>query len=98
MWGSRNPDDEEVTCVACGQALPRSDAREYDKEGDRFSRRGKRFEHVCKACHRELCHQPRDELEALLVDLERDRPATQEEFLRAYEDAVRQRYGSLERK
>lgn len=101
MWGSRNPKDERVTCVACGRELPRGEAREYDKEGDRFSRRGKEFEHVCKACHRDLCLQPRDELEGLLVDLERDAPRdreTQEEFLRRYSEAVEERYGSLERK
>ncbi|MFC6939605.1 hypothetical protein ACFQE8_06430 [Salinirubellus sp. GCM10025818] len=57
----------EVTCVACGLDLPRSDAREYDKFGDRYDRRDKEFEYLCKPCYRGLCHQPRRGLEDLLV-------------------------------
>jgi len=94
MFGSRNGD--EVTCVACGTSLARSEAREYDKEGDRWSRRGKEFEHLCKSCHRELCHQPRDELEALLVDIEREGVDGQAEFLARYRELVDERYGSPE--
>jgi hypothetical protein len=72
MWRSRNNRDETtVVCIACGTSLPRSEAREYDKLGNRWERHGKSFEHLCKECYRELCHQPRDELEALLVDVER---------------------------
>ena len=72
MWRSRNNrDGTTVVCIACGTSLPRSDAREYDKEGNRWERHGKSFEHLCKECYRGLCHQPRDELEALLVDVER---------------------------
>ena len=59
--------DADVTCIACGTTVPRSEAREYDKHGDRWNREGKRFEHLCKRCHRECCHQPRDGLEAALV-------------------------------
>lgn len=72
MWRSRNNrDGTTVVCIACGTSLPRSEAREYDKEGNRWDRHGKSFEHLCKACYRDLCHQPRDELEALLIDIER---------------------------
>ncbi|WP_299232733.1 DUF7562 family protein [Natronomonas sp.] len=69
MWnrGERT----EVTCIACGETLDRADAREYDKHGDRFERREKSFEHLCKPCYRELCHQPRRGLESLLVALDR---------------------------
>jgi hypothetical protein len=59
--------DADVTCIACGSTVPRSEAREYDKHGDRWDREGKRFEHLCKRCHRECCHQSRDGLEAALV-------------------------------
>jgi len=72
MWRSRNNrDGTTVVCIACGTSLPRSEAREYDKEGNRWERHDKSFEHLCKECYRGLCHQPRDELEALLVDVER---------------------------
>jgi len=84
MFGSRSASGE-VTCIACGATVPRDDAREYDKHGDRWERANKEFEHLCKPCHRDLCHQPRAGLEALLVDLER-RDRT--EFLAAYGDAV----------
>ena len=72
MWRSRNNRDRTtVVCIACGTSLPRSDAREYDKLGNRWERHGKSFEHLCKECYRELCHQPRDGLESLLIDVER---------------------------
>ncbi|GGJ05227.1 hypothetical protein GCM10008995_13830 [Halobellus salinus] len=72
MWRSRtNRDGTTVVCIACGTSLPRSEAREYDKQGNRWERHDKSFEHLCKECYRGLCHQPRDELEALLVDVER---------------------------
>ena len=72
MWRSRNNrDGTTVVCIACGTSLPRSDAREYDKQGNRWERHGKSFEHLCKECYRGLCHQPRDGLESLLVDVER---------------------------
>jgi hypothetical protein len=84
MWGSRDRrGHNEVTCIACGTELPRAEAREYDKEGDRFERRDKEFEHLCKRCYREECHQPRKGLEAMLVESgagERD----QSTFLEAY--------------
>jgi hypothetical protein len=57
-----------VTCIACGAEIPRSEAREYDKHGDRWERRRKEFEYLCKDCHGDCCHQPRDGLEDLLAD------------------------------
>ncbi|WP_255151315.1 DUF7562 family protein [Halorarius halobius] len=82
MWGNRGR-SAEVTCIACGTSVARSDAREYDKHGDRFDRADKEFEHLCKPCYRDINHQPRGELEALLTESgagERDR----EEFLARY--------------
>ncbi|MEF8813250.1 MAG: hypothetical protein V5A55_05470 [Halovenus sp.] len=79
--------DERVTCIACGEDIPRERAREYDKHGDRWDRRDKEFEHLCKPCYRELCHQPRERLEARLVAAgagERDQAA----FLAAYTDGA----------
>ena len=72
MWRYRNNrDGTTVVCIACGTSLPRSETREYDKEGNRWDRHDKSFEHLCKECYRGLCHQPRDELEGLLIDVER---------------------------
>lgn len=70
MLPGRGPDRTEVTCIACGDRVARSDAREYDKHGDRWDRRDKEFEYLCKPCHRELCHQPRRELETVLGDID----------------------------
>ncbi len=60
--------DETVCCIACGTDVPRTDAREYDKHGNRFEREDKQFEFLCKPCHKEYSHQPRNELEATLVE------------------------------
>lgn len=96
MWRSRrNREKQSVVCIACGDAVLRKAAREYDKEGNRWERDGKSFEHLCKACHRDLCHQPRDELEALLVEIDAG-AVEREEFFTRYETAVRDRYGRLE--
>ncbi|WP_436909074.1 DUF7562 family protein [Halosimplex marinum] len=79
--------DDDVTCIGCGASVPRSGAREYDKHGDRWRRDGKRFEYLCKPCHRDCDHQPRDGLEATLVEAgagEVDRAR----FLRRYFDLV----------
>ena len=97
MWGTRLGRDDHVTCVACGRSIARSDAREYDKEGDRWSRTGKEFEHVCKSCHRDLNHQPRNELEGLLIDVECSSSMSQAEFVDRYNQLVEERYGSLEK-
>lgn len=85
-------DRKTVVCIACGSSLLRSDAREYDKLGDRWERRGKAFEHLCKACHGELCHQPRNDLESLLVDAGAGE-VDKEAFLAAYVGAVRDSRG-----
>jgi len=66
MFGSGH--GETVTCIACGEQLTRADAREYDKHGDRWDRREKRFEYLCKACFAETDRQPRDGLEQILAD------------------------------
>ena len=58
--------DRSVTCIACGVELPRSQAREYDKYGDRWDREGKSFEFLCKPCFRALDKQPREDLECQL--------------------------------
>ncbi|EMA51791.1 hypothetical protein C451_13596 [Halococcus thailandensis JCM 13552] len=77
--------------------MRRSEAREYDKHGDRWERRNKAFEHLCKTCYRDLCHQPRDELEALLVEIQTELGScSQETFLDRYEELVEDRYGPLE--
>lgn len=67
MWGSRGR-QTEVVCIACGSTVDRSDAREYDKHGDRFDRADKEFEHLCKPCYRDISHQPRGDLESVLVE------------------------------
>ncbi|MFP8951797.1 hypothetical protein ACLI4Z_02320 [Natrialbaceae archaeon A-arb3/5] len=94
MWPSRNR-TETVTCLACGDELARTAAREYDKYGDRWNREDKEFEHLCKECYRDLCHFPRDELEDLLVELE-DETSDQGTFLAGYASTVEERYGRIE--
>jgi len=66
MFGSRT-DRETVTCIACGEQVARADAREYDKHGDRWERRGKEFEHLCKDCYGDLDRAARDGLEETLA-------------------------------
>ncbi len=82
MWQSGS---EGVTCIACGGEFPRSQAREYDKHGDRWERRDKEFEFLCKPCYRECCHQPRDGLEETLVAAGAG-DADRETFLAQYHD------------
>ena len=96
MW--RSPDrgrGREVTCIACGETVPRSKAREYDKHGDRWDRRDKEFEYLCKPCDRERCHQPRGDLETLLADAE-TRADDEESCVAAYLDQARRRDESVE--
>lgn len=89
MWDARqNRDRRTVVCIACGVSVLRSEAREYDKEGDRWERDGKEFEHLCKECYRDLTHHPRGGLESLISEIE-TRTDSREEFLRQYVDAVR---------
>ncbi len=88
MWRARrNRDRRSVVCIACGDSVLREDAREYDKEGDRWDRREKEFEHLCRDCHDDLCHQPRDGLEELVVTIEAD-GLSRSEFLARYVEAV----------
>jgi len=88
MWHARrNRNQQTVTCPACGESIPRSQAREYDKEGNRWERHDKSFEHFCKSCFRELCHQPRGDLESILSEIE-DEALSNEEFLTRYIAAV----------
>jgi hypothetical protein len=82
--GSENA---SVVCIACGESVPRADAREYDKTGDRWERHDKDFEHLCKDCFKSLCHQPRDGLESMLIDIEGDK-LSETEFLDRYLTAV----------
>lgn len=96
MFGSRRGAEESVTCIACGTRVDREDAREYDKDGDRWDRVGKEFEYLCRACHRNLCHQPRDELESLLVEIGDGEDLSQQAFLERYYGVVEDRYGSAE--
>jgi hypothetical protein len=48
--------------------MERSDAREYDKYGDRWDREDKEFEYLCKPCFRDLTKHARDGLEDALDD------------------------------
>ncbi|ACV46408.1 MULTISPECIES: DUF7562 family protein [Halomicrobium] len=82
MLGSRSSRDV-VTCIACGESVSRSDAREYDKHGDRWDRTDKEFEYLCKPCHSDLTHQPRPGLEDLLETVEADAD-DRDSFLRRY--------------
>lgn len=84
---NRRNNDEEVTCLACGETLPREETREYDKHGDRYTREGKNFEYLCKPCYRDYCHQPRDGLEATLTEAGAGE-VTRESFLRRYFESV----------
>ncbi|MGM0606302.1 MAG: DUF7562 family protein, partial [Halobacteriota archaeon] len=76
-------------------SVPRSDAREYDKEGDRWDRHGKAFEYVCKACYKDLCRLPRDDLESIILDIE-GAGLSQEAFVRRYLDRVEAVYGPID--
>jgi len=77
----------EVTCIACGDTLSRSAAREYDKYGNRWNRSGKEFEFLCKPCDKVSSHFPRDGLEERLVRADAGETDT-ESFLRCYLDLV----------
>jgi len=58
---------QTVVCIACGEELRRSEAREYDKYGNRWTRGEKRFEFLCKPCYKHSCKQSRDGLESTLI-------------------------------
>lgn len=90
MFGSRT-DRETVTCIACGEQVSRADAREYDKHGDRWERRGKEFEHLCKDCYGDLDRASRDGLEETLAAAgagECDRATFLERYRELSEDGV----------
>lgn len=96
MWGAGSIGERKiVVCIACGSSVTRSDAREYDKFGDRWKRKDKQFEYLCKECHRDLCHLPRDDLESLLIDVDAGK-LSQMEFLEQYHTLVTDRYDSPE--
>jgi len=96
MFGARRDREEEtVTCIACGTSLERSKAREYDKHGDRWDRTDKEFEYLCKPCYRDCCHQPRDGLEEMLVEVDAGESG-RDEFLAAFADATEEREGRVE--
>lgn len=83
-------DARTVTCIACGDAVDRSQAREYDKEGDRWERRGKSFEYLCKPCFQALSKADRSDLEEALVEAgagTTDREAFLRRFLARSEEA-----------
>ncbi|EMA32891.1 DUF7562 family protein [Haloarcula japonica] len=77
--------DEEVCCIACGETVARSDAREYDKYGNRWNRDDKSFEYLCKPCYREYCHFDRGGLEDRL-EAAGAGTVSQGVFLRRYRD------------
>ncbi|QFU81473.1 DUF7562 family protein [Natronorubrum aibiense] len=94
MWPSRSR-TETVTCLACGDQITRSMAREYDKHGDRWDRKHKAFEYLCKPCHTDLCHYPRTDLEEVLVESGAG-DTDEATFLSTYLQTVEERYGKLE--
>lgn len=81
--------DGDVTCIACGAEIPRDEAREYDKYGDRWTRDGKTFEYLCKPCFRALTKHSRDGLEDALGDVA-GRGLDQAAFVSAFLEATRE--------
>ncbi|NHN65473.1 MULTISPECIES: hypothetical protein [Haloarcula] len=77
--------DEEVCCIACGDTVARSNAREYDKYGDRWNRDDKSFEYLCKPCYRGYCHFSRTGLEDRL-EAAGAGTVSRDAFLRRYHD------------
>jgi hypothetical protein len=95
-YDSSSGDSESVVCIACGDTVSRSAAREYDKYGDRWDRDGKRFEHLCKPCDKQRCNHSRDGLEELLVAA--DAGGTDEKtFLRNFAELVERDAGAESR-
>jgi len=87
MWRRSAGSGDSVVCIACGDELAREQAREYDKEGDRWDRRDKEFEYLCKDCYADLTHQPRQGLEETLEGIETPGQSS-EAFVRRYQRAV----------
>ena len=80
---SRRRSGRPVTCIACGSRVDRAEAREYDREGNRWDRAGKSFEFLCKPCFALENHQARDELESTLLAVGTDHEDA-ESFVTAY--------------
>lgn len=81
--------EDEVTCIACGEVLPRGSAREYDKHGDRWTRAGKVFEYLCKPCFRRLTKHSRAGLEDTLDGIA-GTGLDQEAFVEAFIESTRE--------
>lgn len=79
----RSSAEQSVVCIACGEVLARSNAREYDKHGDRWERDGKQFEFLCKPCYRTSGQYSREGLEETLIAANAGE-VTDEEFLKAF--------------
>ena len=90
MWRRSDGSGNSVVCIACGDESAREQAREYDKEGNRWDRREKEFEYLCKDCYSDLTHQPREGLEERLEEA-CERGQTAEEFVRRYLRAAAER-------
>lgn len=75
--------DTQVVCIACGAEVERAGAREYDRFGDRFDRRDKRFEYLCAQCDDARCHHARMGVEERLCAIE-GVVTSQKEMLRAF--------------
>jgi hypothetical protein len=94
MWPVRRR-KPSVVCLACGRAVDRADAREYDKYGDRWDRDGKEFEFLCKPCYVDVRRDPRPDLERLLVDAGAGE-TSQATFLTSYLAALETRERRIE--
>lgn len=84
-WPGKSGHD--VECIACGEELSRSQAREYHKDGNRWDRQNKHIEYMCKDCHRNQNHQSRDGLEETLIDINAGTLDTVQFIERYYEAA-----------
>lgn len=91
MDGPRG-DPRLVTCPACGSDVDRREAREYHKDGDPWEQPTRRIEYLCRSCDDGLSREPRDGLEALLVDIDAGR-CDRETFLQRYVEAVGGQWG-----
>lgn len=81
---------ESVDCIACGSTVDRTEAREYDRFGDRWERSGKKFEYLCDSCHDAESHAGRSELESTLEEIGSDHDSP-EAFIAAYYRVVAER-------
>lgn len=86
----RSSDDDATYCIACGDVVPLSKAREYDKHGEQSDRQDGRLETLCLPCHREYSHVSRSDLESLLVAAGAG-TADDATFLRRYSELIQER-------